>query len=486
MFKTLLLKEIHESVINFRFWLVTVLCLLLIPFGLYIASKDYQSRLKEIQNEQNQYLDKVQGKVNEGIQAEGYFIPSPLSILSLGFRDYLPYKAVTSRDGFAKTERKQQDSNIQSVMFGKIDFVFIVTNFLSLLALIFTFGCISSEAESGTLKLQVANQVPRWKIILAKIFGNYIVFLAPFLISVIIGLIVIQIVAGVNFLSAQYAGTLVFVLLFSMVFLLMYFNLGIWASVISRNTITSIIILLFIWIVITLGIPRISPMVAQIISPVPTEEVFRKEVQSLKSQIMDERNQKSRELLEKLVADNHIEVDFSRGFPNFGDIAEKTDYNKRVESINKEYDQKLTKELDKLETDFRAKQDHQAKIAANLSRVSPMCSYSFFLSELCNTGFIELSNNRETAKKFQFQVTSDVYSKYREIRYFYQGSSIFSSVPKEGVDVKNLPVPVMAVNKASQLNIIFSKTWPDIVLLIWFSIFFFMGAFVSFLRLDVR
>lgn len=487
MFKTLLLKEIHESIINFRFWLVTVLCLFLIPFGLYIASKDYVSRVKESQNEQNTYLEKVKGHINDGLMAEGYFVPSPLSILSSGFKDYLPYKAVTSKDGFVKTEKKQQDSNLQSVLFGKIDLLFIVTNFLSLLALIFTFGTISSENESGTLKLVLSNQVPRWKIILSKIFGNYFVFLAPFFVSIIIGLIVVQFVAGVNFLSGKYSGSFFMILIFTMLFLLLIFNLGIWASVITKNTITSIVVLLFIWVIISLGIPRISPMVAQIVYPIKTEDVFRKEYQALKNQINDEHNSKRRALLEKLVADNHIDVDYSKGFPNFRDIAEnKTNYTELVKQIDEEYKQKLIKELGNIEKDYQQKRDRQMVIASNFSRISPVCSYSFLTTELCNTGLLELNNCKESGQKFQNQVNSEIYNNYIDHRYFFQGSMTSSTEPKKGFDSKNIQLPQMTTYNYIPMRIVFQKTWPDIVLLIWFSIFFFMGSFVSFLRFDVR
>lgn len=487
MFKTLILKEIHESIQNFRFWLVSALCLLLIPFGLYIASKDYQSRLIEYQNEQRVFIEQNQGKINGGSHIQGFFPPSQLSILSSGLKDYLPYKTITSKDGFGIIEKKQQDSNLQSVLFGKIDFLFIVTNFLSLLALIFTFGSISSEKEQGTLKLVLSNQVPRWKVIIAKIFGNYLVFLAPFITSVIFGLIITQWVTDVNFLSDKYLKTLIIILFFTMLFLLMFFNLGIWASVISRNTISSIVILLFVWVIISLCIPRISPMIAQIIFPVKTEDVFRKEYQTLKRQIEDERNAKRQKLLEKLVEDNNINVDFGKGFPNLREIGEKqTNYPQLVEAIDKEYDQRINKELGIIENDYRQKQEHQMNIASNLSRISPISSYSFLSTELCNTGLMELNNCKNSAQKFQYQINSEIYNNYIDFQYFFKGSSAFSTEPKKGFDPKNIQVPVMTQYEPVPLNAIFQKIWPDIVLLIWYSIFFFTGAFVSFLRFDAR
>ncbi len=487
MFKTLMIKEIHDSFASFRFWLVAALCLLTIPLGFLIASKDYQMRLQESRSEENQYLEASRGQVNAGLRAQGYFDPSPLGILSAGFRDYLPYKAVTSNDGNVQAEKKQQESNVQSVLFGKIDFLFIVTNFLSLLALMFTFGSISTEKELGTMKLILANQVPRWKIILAKIFGNYLVFLAPFFIAVIIGLIVAQLAAGVNFLSRAYLGPLLVILLFTMVFLLMFFCLGIWTSVISRSTMTSIMILLFVWAMISLGVPRMSPMAAQVIFPVKTEDIFRKEHQALKGQIEEELWQKRREVMDRLVVENKIDVDTSGEFPDFAGIAKQTRYDELFKPIEEEFAKRQTKELGDLENDYRRKCDHQMTIASNLSRISPVSSYSFLTTELCGTGLLELRNRRAAAQAFQAQADAEIYSKYVIQAYALGGSRVYGNMEiKKGVDYKNLPVPVMTQYRPVQLGSVLQQTWPDIVLLIWYSVLFFAGAFVSFLKFDVR
>jgi hypothetical protein len=103
MFKTLIVKEIQESIMNFRFWMVAVLCLLLIPFGLYIASKDYNGRYAEYLREENMNIEKSKGNLPFDFKAQGTFPPSPLSILSNGLKDYLPYTVQTSFDNYAKT-----------------------------------------------------------------------------------------------------------------------------------------------------------------------------------------------------------------------------------------------------------------------------------------------------------------------------------------------------------------------------------------------
>ena len=45
MFATLFLKEIHENLLSLKFIIALILCLILIPPGMYIKLKDYQKRL---------------------------------------------------------------------------------------------------------------------------------------------------------------------------------------------------------------------------------------------------------------------------------------------------------------------------------------------------------------------------------------------------------------------------------------------------------
>ena len=59
-------------------------------------------------------------------------------------------------------------------IFGGLDFLFSVTVVFSLLALLFTHDSICHERERGTLKLMLANPLPRDKILLGKFLGGMI------------------------------------------------------------------------------------------------------------------------------------------------------------------------------------------------------------------------------------------------------------------------------------------------------------------------
>ena len=57
------------------------------------------------------------------------------------------------------------DNDPLPVMFPLIDLTFIVTILLSLAALILSYDAVCGEKEDGTLKLMLANGLPRFKIV---------------------------------------------------------------------------------------------------------------------------------------------------------------------------------------------------------------------------------------------------------------------------------------------------------------------------------
>ena len=71
---------------------------------------------------------------------------------------------------------KYPDANINMKRVGpdvtKVDWAFIIGYVLSLIALLFTFDAVSSERERGTLRLMLANSVPRHTILIGKFLGG--------------------------------------------------------------------------------------------------------------------------------------------------------------------------------------------------------------------------------------------------------------------------------------------------------------------------
>ena len=492
MFKTLILKEIRETLHNFRFLIATLLCLVLVPLGMYVTLKDYEQRLADYQSAMQLYQERSEGRIRYNFPAEGYRPPSILSVFSIGLGDFLPNKVVTSRNGQFQIESKIVYKNPQSILFGKIDFLFNVSFVLSLLALIFTFSSISGEKEMGTLRLIISNSIPRWKILLAKILGNYLVFLAPFMVSLLIGLLILNSSRLFTLFSGNIIIALLIILFVTLLFMFSIFNLGMLVSTLNRHSITSIVALLFIWVIFVLAIPKISPMIAQILHPVKSQQVIDTEKQIVRENLERELNRRERELFEKILAKHSIEInDFYDRSPSDKD-SDKYDlataeYDETKTSIQQEYNQRINNEITRIENDYNNNLNIQTAIAVNLSRISPISCFIYILSEISGTGIVEMNNFRENAKRFQNKVKQEIYDNFIHEKYgVTDGRDRTRIYPADGFDTRKVPIPHMSNYMHITLEDALRAEWVDIVLLSLFSILFFAASFVSFIRYDVR
>ena len=301
MFTTLLLKEIQETIQTYRFLIATILCILFIPLGMYVTMKNYEQRFEEYQDSDSLYQKRAEGKLYYRFQGEGYRPPSKLSFFSIGLEYHFPTKIVTSRDGNYKLVNDAGINNPQSLLFGKIDYLFNVSFVLSILALIFTFSSIAGEKETATFRLIFSNPVPRWMILLTKVMGSYIVFLMPFIVSFIVGILIVALSGSVPVLTTETLQVILFIFLVTLLFMLSMFCLGMLVSSLTQRSLVSIVTLLLVWVVFILGIPKISPMIAEVIYPVRSASVVTQEKQLARSNLEQELDTRSRELFETIL-----------------------------------------------------------------------------------------------------------------------------------------------------------------------------------------
>jgi len=300
MFITLLMKEIHETVQTNRFLIAALLCLVLLPLGMYVTAKNYEQRLDEFRDNENLYHQRVEGRLHYSFQGEGYRPPSPLSVFSIGLEYFMPNKVLTNRNGRYAVINDKGIDNPQSLLFGKIDFLFNVVYILSMLSLIFTFSSIAGEKESATLRLVLSNPVPRWMIVVAKVLGNYVVFLAPFAFALGVGFLLLALSDSIAVFSLGTLSTVAVMLAVTLIFLFSMFCLGLMVSSQTYRSLSAMVLLMFIWVVFVLVIPKISPMLAEIFYPVKSASVVTQEKQLARNNLEKELDAESRELFDEI------------------------------------------------------------------------------------------------------------------------------------------------------------------------------------------
>lgn len=496
MFNALLLKEIQETIHNFRFLIALLLCVLLIPLGTFVSIRDYEQRLANYNQAMQLYHERSQGEIRMRFVAKGFRPPSELSFLATGLEDRLPSLVNTHRSGNYWFDYENEMTSPISLLFGKLDLLFCVGFVLSILALIFTFNSVSGEKETGTLRLLVSNSVPRWQLYAAKVTGNFVVFAVPFILALLVSMIIVNLYSSLNMFSADiFPAFLLFVFL-SMLFILAMLNLGMLISTLTHSSMTSMVALLLVWIVITLVVPKASPMLAQAIFPVQASQVVNLEKQAVRSDLNDELDEQRAELLEQVASDYgmpNIDVDIFLGRNNQL-VSEQTrkqaveQYDRQARPLEDRYEQIISDAMKKIDDAYESKKQVQASLAVNLSRVSPVSCFTYLISELAGTSLLELKNFRGNADRFQQYVKETIYDKFVEKRYVSKSGSIWSmgSRADESYEPKEAPVPHLTNYRRVALVEVLNAQWIDILLLALYGVVFFAAGFVAFNRYDVR
>ena len=140
----------------------------------------------------------------------------------------------------------------------KIDWAFVIGYVLSLIALLFTFDAVAGERESGTLRLMLANSVPRYTILIGKFLGALMSISIPFALSVLINLLVLS-TSSTVYLGADAWGRLSIIFFVALLYTCLFLALGLLVSTRVQRSAVSLVMLLLTWVTLVVLCPAFSP-----------------------------------------------------------------------------------------------------------------------------------------------------------------------------------------------------------------------------------
>ena len=466
MLHIIIKHEILNNFMNVRFVILVVLCVVLIPLGIYVNMKDYTNRLTDYHKLVEEYQEELKKSMDvREIRPKGFRRPSSLSILVKGLENSLPKYFICSKSeglqflGGSTTE----ESDIISSLFEKFDFLFIVKVILSMFVFLFTFDAISGEKERGTLRLILSNPVPRSILLLGKLIGGVFTFLVPFVIGCIMGLVLL-ITSQLN-IKGPLLIRMMLMAGVSFLYITVCFNLGIFVSSRTKTPLNSILVLSLIWIAMVHVIPTLGGLVAQAVYPVKSPERLYIEKLLITKSIQ----QKKSELLKEMRP--HI------GKPGY--MAEYKSYIK----LRKPIVQKLEKErkflIANLEENYRKKKRHQEVISLSISRLSPASCFSYLMSELADTGVRKRERFYTAAKNYYEVVEREVFDKFWT-DVFADGYKIMGWEPVDKDKIPHFKLPEQTLTE------LYEAIWLDLLLLVIFNLLYFLSALSSLLNYDVR
>ncbi len=469
MLRDIITKEIQDTIMSPKFVFTFLLCTILILISVFTGINNYQAELKEHSaavalNKNN--LDSQTTYV--GVAGLGVKInrePQVLSTMVSGVQEAVGRVATVNTAYDPKLIDSKYSTSPIFAVFGALDLTFIVKIVLSLFAILFTYDAIVGEKERGTLKLALSNKVPRDRLILGKAIGGFVSLLIPLVIPMVLGLIILMLYPNIS-LSGQDWGRLGLIFLMFLLYLSVFFTLGLFVSSRTSRSSTSFLLLLFIWVTFVTIIPKAAVMVAGQIKPIPSVHEITAQKDAFLQEVMKESQEE--------------QLAWGKENPRPTDPAGITQWTEELRQFLEDSQQRLTGKIDErnaaIERDYQVKVRGQQKLAVNLSRISPASALMFSTMSLAKTGINEHERFLGSIRTYKPIFTKWINEKMMRTLNLSGGQQ-----PTPELD--DMPQHEFSPETFGDS---FSRMLPDLVVMVFLIILFFVGAFISFNKYDVR
>lgn len=470
MLLTLIQKEMMHHILSVRFVALLLMCLLLIPLTLHINYRNY------LQNQVNyQESIKLSGAETEekppdspapDLEVSKLFLePTPLSVFAKGLEESLPSYLGMTRNGVKQGSTSVAEAPLSSAL-GNLDFLFVVSTVFSLLALLFTFDAVAGEREAGTLRITLANALPRDLFLWSKLIGGYIVFVVPFLVAFLLGLLLL-VSQGFPLGESDIFLRVLSLTLVSLLYIGVFFAIGTLISTYLDNSKTALIVAFTVWVLAVLIAPRVGFLTAKLIAPTRAIQSVHMEKTAIRNNLNTEKEQA---LGEKIVETLGTSINFNKDAEKIAALRTP---------IDAEYRQKFQAQADKVEREYQREKKRQESVGENLSRITPTSSLIYLAMNLAQTGKIK----RDT----YFQMGTRYYTLLEEEYFSEISDDDFATIarftsPKPPEPKKIAPPPDMAETALSET---LRHSVVDLLLLCFLAVVLTTIAFLKFFRLDI-
>ena len=255
-------KEFLLNLMTFRFAVGTALCVGLVALFTFVLVGDYHQRLESYSRAVAKNADELrQVRVYSQIRPTVYRPPQVLSVFSEGMEKQLGSAVTIERGKVPEITAGYISGNPLLSIFPSLDISLIFKVVLSILALLFAYDAISGEKEQGTLKLMLSGTVARHQVLLGKLLAGLLTLVIPITIAFIVGLSILQFSPMVGLTGSDWV-RIGLIYLVSLIFVSAMFLFGLWFSCLTKKSSTTLMLVLFFWVIFAFVIPNGSVYLA--------------------------------------------------------------------------------------------------------------------------------------------------------------------------------------------------------------------------------
>ena len=261
MLLTLIRRELLDNLMTFRFAAAVFITLLLVVANTVVLLKDYEQRLTAYNTATQESYQKLRKEKAYSRYAMCLIVhrpPNPLSIFNLGL-DKQVGNEIAVYHAFVPTiwdADKHGADNPFLNLFTSIDIALVFQGVLSLLALVFAYDALAGERERGTLRLVLTHPIQRGYILFAKYISAMLCLLVPLLISLLLSIILLTTSTSISW-SADDFLRIGGIILTSLLYVSLFYLIGLCISAMTRRTSTALMLSMFAWGFLVLVYPNL-------------------------------------------------------------------------------------------------------------------------------------------------------------------------------------------------------------------------------------
>ena len=332
----------------------------------------------------------------------------------------------------------------------KMDWAFVIGYVLSLIALLFTFDAISGERESGTLRLMLANSVPRHAVLVGKFLGALVSVSIPFALAVLVNLLVFSTSSDIH-LSIDAWGRLGIIFFVAILYICLFLALGLLVSSRVQRSAVSLVMLLLTWVTLVVFMPSVLALIASGFSSPMSKDELR--------------------IRQKQINDKHLEEYWSVLGRSRSEVLHAG--SKYVVQEAVEQERLIEKRLDE--------QIAQVERARSITRISPTAIIQHLLESFAGTGFERHLQFLENAQRYASEYRKFVVDTDRG-----DPASLHFIGVREGMSQKPVnPDAIPLFEDTLSLSKDFNAAMMDLLLLTLFVVVLLAGAYLAFVRVEV-
>ena len=460
-------RELYDNLNSLRFALATVLLLALMLTNAVVHLREHPVRMQKYRDAATQSLNTLTSLTDlYDLAQKGpgklYKKPAPLRFCADGGDSLLPtltdaesyFWGSRNLKAFWRMTYPSATPNLKNIDPDaiKIDWTFVIGYVLSLIALLFTFDAVSGEREHGTLRLMLANPIPRHTVLIGKFLGAFISVNIPFVIAVLMNLLVISTSSAVH-LGAEEWGRLGIIVGIAMLYLCLFLALGLLVSARVKQSAVSLVVLLLIWVSFVIFMPNTLASIASHFSPARSYDAFQ-----------EDRRQTRRAILEVY----HTQ-------------REKTEDPSKKMVISSEYVTQDATQDGRLRQEYLSERISQVRRAREITRISPIAVTQHLLEIFAGTGLerhLQFVENVQLYDREYHEFIADTERADPESPHII---GVRDGMSKKQVLPESIPIFEDTLNLSKDFN----AAAMDLLLLTLFVVVLLAGAYLAFVRVEV-